>query len=81
MRRTWQLQEAKNKLSAVVEEAIHNGPQTISRHGKDAVVVLSIRDFKRLAVRKSGLVEFFRSSPLCGLDLERSKDPGRQVEL
>lgn len=83
MRPSWQLQEAKNRLSAVVDEAIRSGPQTITRHGKEAVVVLSMKDFQRLAARKTGLIEFFRHSPLRGvdLDLERSRDAGREIEL
>lgn len=79
----WQLQEAKNRLSEVVRKAQHEGPQTITVHGKDAAVVVSAEHYARLPRRKGTLVEFFRSSPLVGLDLSlsRSRDTGRKIEL
>jgi hypothetical protein len=62
------------------------GPQVITRQGKDAVVMLPIEQFDRLVVRSrqpESLVKFFRDSPLVGLELdfERDKDTGRDVEL
>lgn len=83
MRSTWPLQEAKNRLSEVVNEAIAHGPQVISRRGKEAAVVLGIEYYKRLARRDQSLVAFFRQSPLCGVDLDltRSTDVGREVAL
>ena len=45
MSKAWQLQEAKNRLSEVVEKALSQGPQVVSRRGKDTVVVLSIEDY------------------------------------
>ena len=79
----WQLQEAKNRLSEVVRKARSEGPQIITLHGADAAVVVSARDFGRLARRKGRLVDFFRKSPLVGVELEfsRSKDAGRKIEL
>lgn len=81
MNKTWQLQEAKNKLSEVVDKAIQDGPQRISRHGKPAAVVVSSKDYENLRRGKKSLVEFLRSSPLRSLDLERVKDLPRDVEL
>lgn len=83
MSKVWALQDAKNRLSEVVEHAVSEGPQTITRRGKEIVVVLSIRDFRRLAASSDDLVTFFRQSPLAGveLDLERNRDYGRKVEL
>ena len=83
MTKTWQLQEAKNRFSEVVEEAIHNGPQRITRRGKETAVLLSMRDFKKLKGAETGLVEFFQKSPLRGveLDLERRDDLPREVSL
>ena len=80
----WQLQEAKNRLSEVVERARKEGPQTITKRGTAAAVVLSMEDYRK--IRKSGatdLVEFFRKSPLgrCALSLDRSEDKGREVDL
>lgn len=46
---TWQLQEAKNRLSEVVRAAQDRGPQTITVRGKDAVVVMSAEEYEGLA--------------------------------
>jgi prevent-host-death family protein len=46
---TWQLQEAKNRLSEVVRAAQDRGPQTITVRGKDAVVVMSAEEYERVA--------------------------------
>jgi prevent-host-death family protein len=77
----WQLQEAKNKLSEVINHAIQEGPQEITRHGKRAVVVLSVDDYQSLQHQTTSLVDFFRTSPLKGLDLERKRDIPREIEL
>ena len=50
---TWQLQEAKNRLSEVVERALHEGPQTVTKRGKEAVVIVSADTFKRLSQKRS----------------------------
>lgn len=83
MKAYWQLQEAKNKLSRVVEKARVEGPQTITVHGKAAAVVMSVEAYKKLARPRQSLVDFFRKSPLRGieLDLTRSRDTGRMVKL
>jgi prevent-host-death family protein len=79
----WQLQEAKNRFSEVVRKASEEGPQTVTKHGKDSVVVLSAEDYRKLEQPKTSLVEFFRDSPLSKIeiDLKRDKSPSRQVEL
>ena len=83
MKRTWQLQEAKNRLSEVVELALHEGYQTITRHGEPTVVVVDYREFLRGRRKKNSLVEFLRESPLQGveLDLRRDQSPAREVVL
>ncbi len=79
----WQLQDAKSKFSNLVEKAQHNGPQFVTKSGKDAVVVLSIDEYKKLIKPKTNLVIFFQSSPLAkeDLDLTRSKEIPRDIEL
>ncbi len=79
----WQLQEAKNKFSSLVELAANECPQIVTKHGKDTVVVISIEDYKKLSGHKTGLVKFFKNSPLAKeeLDLERSKEQPREIEL
>jgi len=81
--KTWPLHEAKNRLSEVIDAALSKGPQAISRRGKETAIVLSIEEYRRLAKPKGSLAEFFRRSPLRGvtLELERSTDVGRDVEL
>ena len=83
MKSTWQLQEAKNRLSEVVESALREGHQTITRHGEPAVVVMAYSDYQRLRRKKGSLIDFLRESPLRGveLDLSRDKSPSRKIEL
>lgn len=70
---TWQLQEAKNKLSQVVDSAVQEGPQVITRHGREVVVVISMADYQKLAARPK-LSEFLRDSPLAETDLDLTRD-------
>ncbi|MCB1032907.1 MAG: type II toxin-antitoxin system Phd/YefM family antitoxin, partial [Acidobacteria bacterium] len=49
---TWQLQHAKNKLSEVVDRAVQEGPQVISRRGVETAVVVSVRDYRKLVAPK-----------------------------
>jgi len=79
----WQLQDAKNRLSELVRKAREEGPQVITLRGRDAVVVMSANEFGKLSRPRGSLVDFFRKSPLAGvnLDLERSTDTGRRIEL
>ena len=81
--REWQLQEAKNRLSQVVESARQDGPQTITLRGKPAAVVVSFEEFRQLIQQRTTLSQFFRQSPLHGieLDLRRNDDLSREVEL
>lgn len=80
---SWQLQEAKNKLSQVVQQAQQNGPQVISVRGRDAAVVVSAEEYQRLMQRQQGLVSFFQHSPWAeaDIDITRAQDTGRIVEL
>lgn len=79
----WQLQDAKNKFSNLVETAQQKGPQIVTKHGKEAVVVLSIKEYKRLTKPKINLVQFFKNSPLAEemIEFSRSKDTPRDVDL
>lgn len=80
---TWQLQEAKQKLSRVVDEAISSGPQTITRHGEEAVVVLSVEDYRRLTKTRKSLKGLLLEGPKIDgeLDISRQKDLPRDIEL
>jgi len=83
LERRWQLQEAKNKFSRLVELARHDGPQIVTKHGQEAAVLLSIDEYRRLVRPKTSLVQFFQKSPLADveLDLTRSKETSRDIEL
>lgn len=78
---TWQLQEAKNKLSQVVDEALLTGPQIITRHGAKTAVILSFDEYRQLVASEKKLSTFFQESPLAGLelDLERDKSVARDA--
>lgn len=80
---SWQMQEAKAHFSELMRRAAADGPQTITVHGRRAAVVLSPDDYDRLKRPRPSLVEFLRSSPLVGVDLniERDKSPMRDVDL
>lgn len=73
------MQEAKNRFSEVVEEALTRGPQVITRRGVETAVVLGYVDYRRLVLDRQKLSDFFRESPLAGaeLDLERDRSPAR----
>lgn len=79
----WQIQEAKNRLSELVRKAQRDGPQVITLHGRDAVVVLAASEYRNLSLREGSLAEFLGKSPLGGVDLElkRSRDTGRDIKL
>jgi len=80
---TWQLQDAKSKFSQLVETAMLHKPQFVTKHGNNAVVVLSFEDYKKITKPKIDLVSFLRSSPLMNveLDLTRSNEVPRDIEL
>jgi prevent-host-death family protein len=80
---TWQLQDAKSKFSQLVENAISSEPQFVTKHGHNAVVVLSFEDYKKITKPKTDLVTFLRNSPLAEveLDISRSGELPRNIEL
>ncbi len=85
-RTCWQLQTAKAQFSEVFRRARADGPQWVTRQDKEAVVIVSSEEFERLSGRArqpASLVGFFAESPLttAGLELERVRDYGRDVEL
>ena len=66
---------SKNKFSSLVDKATKSGPQVVTKHGEEAVVVISASDYKDLLKPKLNLVQYFQQSPLAmdDLDLERSR--------
>jgi antitoxin Phd len=80
MARVWQLQEAKNKLSEVVDGALTDGPQVITKRGVETAIVLSYADYRKLLLNQQQLSDFFRESPFAdvALDLTRDTSPNRE---
>ena len=82
----WQLQTAKARFSELFRRARTEGPQVVTRQGKEQVVVLPMEQFAQLTKRTrqpKSLVKFFAESPLgqVNLDLSRDVDPGREIKL
>jgi prevent-host-death family protein len=74
---TWQLQAAKAQLSEVIRRAHANGPQVITKQGKEVVVFLVIEQYKRLtdrAKQPQSLLQFFAESPLAGAGLNLKRN-------
>jgi prevent-host-death family protein len=81
---TWQIQEAKARLSTLVRNAEQEGPQEITHHGRSVAVLLSRDDYDRLTGNRESLVEFMRRSPLYDQDdlaIERDLSLTREFEL
>jgi prevent-host-death family protein len=84
-RHSWQVQEARARLSHLIDQALAGRPQRISRRGAEVVVLVSAADYDRLMTPREDLVEFFRRSPLAEamakgqLDLDRDPDAIRDL--
>lgn len=79
---SWQLQEAKQKFSELVRRTLEDGPQVVTRHGEEVVVVVPAEEFRRLTGDKPDFKEYLMSAPdLSVLDLERPREMPRDVEL
>ena len=81
MSRVWQLQEAKARFSELFNQACSDGPQRVSRHGKQTVVVLSEEAYLALSQSTVSLVDYLLAAPKADLDIRRAADYGRVVEL
>jgi prevent-host-death family protein len=81
----WALQDAKARFSEVVRKAKTEGPQHITVHGREEVVVVSVEEYRRVNEQRTGadLVKILQSSPLRDVELERLRTygPARDVEL
>ena len=84
--RAWQVQTAKARFSELFRRSRTEGPQLITRQGRDGVIMLPVEQFEDLTAssrRPKSLVQFFRESPLVGLELnfDRDRDTGRDIEV
>lgn len=67
---SWTVAEAKAKFSELIDRARSQGPQTVTRKGRSAVVVVSVEEWERKTRRTGNLAEFFAASPLRGAKLK-----------
>ena len=79
--KTWPLQDAKNQFSQLVELALTEGPQTVTRHGEPVAVVVAADEYKRGTRPKESVLEFFRPLQGSGIRLERRRDLPRKLKL
>ncbi len=79
----WQLQEAKAKLSDLINKALTQGPQNITVRGEPKAVVISIDEYEKLTKNKKTFLQLMRQSPLVGIDLDvaRDKSTTRDADL
>jgi len=83
MNKIWQLQEAKNRFSEVVNEALKHGPQIITRHGEETVVVVSIDEYRKKISPQKSLYAILRGFPK-GIEIDLTRDKStksRDVDL
>ena len=80
---TWTIAEAKARFSELVADAQAKGPQMVTKHGRESVVVVSADEWGRKTRRSGTLSDFFAASPLkaSGLKAERAKDRPRKLQL
>ena len=79
----WTVAEAKAKFSEMIERAMSEGPQTITRKGRTAAVVVGAEEWQRKTKRVGNLAEFFAASPLrgSGMKVRRLNERPRKVNL
>jgi prevent-host-death family protein len=79
----WTVAQAKARFSELIDRARSDGPQTITRKGRTAVVVVAAEEWEKKTKRSGNLAEFFAASPLRGskLKVERIKGGLRKSDL
>jgi antitoxin Phd len=79
---SWQVQEAKSRFSEVVDLTLTEGPQLVTRRGSEAVVILTVEDYRRLVGDAPNLIDHLLSAPRGEvLAITRSKQPIRELDL
>ena len=82
-KRTWSVADAKARFSELIDLALTQGPQAITRRGREAAMVVSAEDWKRRTGRRGSFLDFMQASPLRGSEvrIERQRDRPRKVEF
>ena len=77
----WKLADAKNKFSKVVDMALEEGPQKITRRD-NAVIVVALKEFERLTGKKPGFKHYLKKAPsFDGLNFKRDDSNPREASL
>jgi prevent-host-death family protein len=81
--RAWSVADAKARLSELVDHAISEGPQAITRRGQEVAIVVSAEEWHKKTSRVGSLAEFLAASPLrdSELRIERAKAHPREISL
>ncbi len=77
----WQVQEAKARFSEMVERALREGPQTVTRHGTPVAILVRADEYQRLRSGGKTFKALLASAPLEGVDIRRSRDKARVIRL
>ena len=77
----WQLQQAKQQFSRLVERALTEGPQLVTRNGKEVAVVLDVQEYRKLSSHRGDFKRFLLEGPRFEFEIERPMDLPREIEL
>jgi antitoxin Phd len=78
----WQIQQAKTRLSELIEDADTKGPQIITRHGTERAVLLSIKDYRALSAHQPNLKQYLLGGPKVeSFEIPRDRDSGRDIRF
>lgn len=78
----WQIQEAKQRFSELVRRADSDGPQVVTRHGHEVVIVISANDYRRIRPGHGDFKDFLRSGPdMDRLELARDTRLASPIDL
>jgi antitoxin Phd len=81
MEGAWQLQDAKSRFSELFQKTLTEGPQAVSRHGRDFVIMVSEKEYSILMAKEGSLKEFFLQAPRAKLEISREENPDRGISL
>ena len=80
---SWQAQRAKSHFSELLDKAVSEGPQTITRHGAETAVLVSAEDYRRLTGNTPNIIDVLLGGPKFPdgtFDFERHADAGRDID-
>ena len=78
---SWRLRDARDRFSELVEKALTEGPQHVTRRGRPAVVVISEAEYQTLVKPRRSLAEYLLSAPKIDIEIERVNPPARDIDL